>query len=78
MRLVFAGTPATAVPSLQALLASQKHEVVAVLTRPHARAGRGRHEVASPVEQVAAAAGGRGLTPTPPRPPALQPPQFEV
>jgi methionyl-tRNA formyltransferase len=69
MRLVFAGTPATAVPSLQALLASPKHEVVAVLTRPHARAGRGRHEVASPVEQVAAAAGVRVLTPTRPSDP---------
>jgi len=69
MRLVFAGTPATAVPSLQALLASEKHEVVAVLTRPHARAGRGRHEAASPVEQVAAAAGVRVLTPARPSDP---------
>ncbi len=41
MRLVFAGTPQTAVPSLDALLAS-RHEVVAVLTRPDAPAGRGR------------------------------------
>src|SRR5437763_758095 len=41
MRLVFAGTPQTAVPSLDALLAS-RHEVVAVVTRPDAPAGRGR------------------------------------
>ena len=41
MRLVFAGTPEVAVPSLDALLASA-HEVVAVLTRPDAPAGRGR------------------------------------
>jgi len=42
MRLVFAGTPQTAVPALDAVLAS-RHEVVAVLTRPDAPAGRGRH-----------------------------------
>lgn len=41
MRLVFAGTPAAAVPALSALISSD-HEVVAVLTRPDARAGRGR------------------------------------
>ncbi len=52
MRLVFAGTPEPAVPSLRALLASQ-HEVLAVLTRPDARAGRGRTMAASPVKQVA-------------------------
>ncbi|MFC5999745.1 methionyl-tRNA formyltransferase [Quadrisphaera sp. GCM10027208] len=52
MRLVVAGTPQAAVPSLLALLAS-RHEVVAVLTRPDARAGRGRRQVASPVKQVA-------------------------
>ena len=69
MRLVFAGTPVTAVPSLSALLGSQRHEVVAVVTRPHARAGRGRHEVASPVEQVAAAAGVPVLTPRRPSDP---------
>ena len=40
MRLVFAGTPEVAVPSLDALLASA-HEVVAVLTRP-GRPGRPR------------------------------------
>src|SRR5262245_44873333 len=40
MRLVFAGTPQTAVPALEALLAS-RHEVVAVVTRPAAPAGRG-------------------------------------
>ncbi|HEY7046534.1 MAG TPA: methionyl-tRNA formyltransferase [Jatrophihabitantaceae bacterium] len=69
MRLVFAGTPDTAVPSLRALLASERHEVAAVVTRPHARAGRGRHEVASPVEQVAAEAGVAVLTPRRPSDP---------
>jgi len=41
VRVLFAGTPAAAVPSLRALAASD-HEVVAVLTRPDAPAGRGR------------------------------------
>ena len=57
MRLVFAGTPEVAVPALDALLASD-HEVVAVVTRPDARAGRGRREVASPVAVRAAGAVG--------------------
>ena len=52
MRLVFAGTPEVAVPSLDALLASE-HEVVAVVTRPDAAAGRGRRLVASPVARRA-------------------------
>ncbi|WP_406833238.1 methionyl-tRNA formyltransferase [Pedococcus sp. KACC 23699] len=52
MRLVFAGTPEVAVPALSALHASD-HEVVAVVTRPDARAGRGRGLAASPVRQWA-------------------------
>lgn len=62
MRLVFAGTPQTAVPSLDALLAS-RHEVVAVVTRPDAPAGRGRKVDSSPVARLAAAAGIEMLTP---------------
>jgi methionyl-tRNA formyltransferase len=62
MRLVFAGTPQTAVPSLDALLAS-RHDVAAVLTRPDAPAGRGRHVEASPVARRAAAVGLEVLTP---------------
>src|SRR5690348_18456109 len=62
MRLVFAGTPETAVPALDALLAS-RHEVAAVVTRPDAPAGRGRKVEASPVAQRAAAAGLEVLTP---------------
>ena len=57
MRLVFAGTPATAVPTLEALLAHPVHEVVAVVTRPDRPAGRGRHVAASPVKETAVAAG---------------------
>ncbi len=56
MRLLFAGTPETAVPSLEALIAS-RHEVVAVLTRADAPAGRGRKLVPSPVRVAAEAAG---------------------
>jgi methionyl-tRNA formyltransferase len=56
VRLVFAGTPEAALPSLEAVLAS-RHEVAAVLTRPDARAGRGRALVPSPVARRAAEAG---------------------
>ncbi|UFU04546.1 methionyl-tRNA formyltransferase [Ruania suaedae] len=56
MRVVFAGTPAVAVPSLHAILASS-HEVVAVLTRPPAPAGRKRVLTPSPVHEAAEEAG---------------------
>jgi methionyl-tRNA formyltransferase len=56
VRVVFAGTPVVAVPSLEALAAS-RHDVVAALTRPDARAGRGRRVVRSPVAAWAAANG---------------------
>ncbi|MCT2588533.1 methionyl-tRNA formyltransferase [Streptomyces sp. N2-109] len=69
MRLVFAGTPEVAVPALDALLASGRHEVVAVVTRPDAPSGRGRHLVASPVAQRAAEAGIEVLRPARPRDP---------
>jgi len=62
VRIVFAGTPDPAVPSLQALLASQ-HEVVAVISRPDAPAGRGRKASASPIAQLAAESGIELLTP---------------
>lgn len=48
MRIIFAGTPETAVPSLTALIESE-HEVVAVITRPDAQSGRGRILTPSPV-----------------------------
>jgi methionyl-tRNA formyltransferase len=53
MRLVFAGTPEPALPSLRALIESDRHEVVAVLTRPDAPTGRGRRLAASPVAELA-------------------------
>ncbi|MEU7891457.1 methionyl-tRNA formyltransferase [Nonomuraea sp. NPDC049152] len=63
MRLVFAGTPETALPSLRALIDSPRHEVVAVVTRPDARAGRGRALHPSPVADLAAAEGIEVLRP---------------
>ncbi|MGI8667865.1 MAG: methionyl-tRNA formyltransferase, partial [Jatrophihabitans sp.] len=57
MRLLFAGTPEVALPSLRALLAHPVHEVVAVLTRPDARAGRGRELSPSPVAELGLQAG---------------------
>ena len=53
MRLIFAGTPEPAVPALRALIEHEGHEVVAVLTRPDARVGRGRSLKPSPVKAVA-------------------------
>ncbi|WP_411142830.1 methionyl-tRNA formyltransferase [Streptomyces sp. x-80] len=67
MRLVFAGTPEVAVPALDALIASDRHEVVAVVTRPDAPAGRGRRLVASPVAERAQEAGIEILKPARPR-----------
>ncbi|MCO1658787.1 methionyl-tRNA formyltransferase [Pseudonocardia humida] len=69
MRLVFAGTPAPAVPSLRALLDSPRHEVVAVVTRPDAPKGRGRRTARSPVGELADAAGVPVLTPRRPSEP---------
>jgi len=70
MRVVFAGTPQTAVPSLDELLRS-KHEVVAVLTRPDAPSGRGRQVGPSPVAERAASAGIEALKPASPRDPGF-------
>ncbi|MBT2443048.1 methionyl-tRNA formyltransferase [Streptomyces sp. ISL-36] len=67
MKLVFAGTPEVAVPALDALLASGRHEVAAVVTRPDAPAGRGRRLVASPVAERAEEAGIEVLKPARPR-----------
>ena len=70
MRLLFAGTPRAAVPALAALLAS-RHEVVAVLSRPDAPAGRGRRPAQSPVAALARERGLEVRTPPRPRDPAF-------
>mgnify|MGYP003537879601 CR=1 FL=1 len=56
MRLVFAGTPAVAVPSLRLLAASQ-HQLAGVITRVDAPLGRKRVLTASPVAEAAAELG---------------------
>ncbi len=52
LKIIFAGTPAFAASSLQALLNSE-HEVLAVYTQPDRPAGRGRKLTASPVKMLA-------------------------
>lgn len=71
MRVVFAGTPEPALPALRAIAASP-HELVGVITRPDAPAGRGRKLVASPVAQLAEELGVPVLKPDHPRDPAFQ------
>jgi methionyl-tRNA formyltransferase len=56
LAVVFAGTPAFALPSLEAI-AGSRHRVVAVLTQPDRPSGRGRHVTPSPVKERALALG---------------------
>ncbi len=51
MKILFAGTPEIAVPSLQAV--AMRFDVVGVLTNPDRRSGRGRSVSFSPVKQAA-------------------------
>ena len=71
MRLLFAGTPDVAVPTLDALVASP-HDVVAVLTREDAPAGRGRKLVPSPVRVRAEELGIEVITGRPRDPEVLE------
>ena len=71
MRLVFAGTPEAALPALDAVAASP-HELVAVVTRPDAPAGRGRRLTPSPVAARAEELGVPVLKPEHPRDPEFQ------
>lgn len=57
MRLVFCGTPDFAVPALERLIRSGEFQIEAVVTQPDRPRGRGLEMVASPVKQVALAAG---------------------
>jgi len=68
VRIVFAGTPAPALPSLRALLDSD-HDVIAVVSRPDVPTGRGRKIAAAPVSALAREAGVELLTPDSPRDP---------
>jgi methionyl-tRNA formyltransferase len=71
MRIVFAGTPAVTIPSLAAIAAS-RHELIAVVTRPDAPAGRGRQLMRSPAGAWADEHGIEVLTPQRPREPEFQ------
>ncbi|RHW24366.1 methionyl-tRNA formyltransferase [Nocardioides immobilis] len=71
MRVVFAGTPEVAVPALDAIAGSD-HELVGVVTRPDAPAGRGRKLTESPVAARAAELGVPVLKPDHPRDPEFQ------
>ena len=66
MRIVFAGTPEPALPSLRRLIDSPRHDVVAVLTRPDAAAGRRAKPAPSPVARLALEHGIPLLRPTRP------------
>lgn len=57
MKILFAGTPEPAAVTLEYLLTGSEHEVVAVLTQPDARRGRGRSLHPSRVVEVADAHG---------------------
>src|SRR5947209_9631055 len=56
LRVVFFGTPAFAVPTLDALVSS-RHTVVGAVTQPDRPRGRGQQTTASPVKEAALAAG---------------------
>ena len=71
MRVVFAGTPEPALPALEAV-ADSAHELVGVVTRPDAPAGRGRRLTPSPVGARAEALGVPVLKPEHPRDPEFQ------
>jgi len=53
VRILFAGTPEPALPSLQRLIDSPNHDVIAVLTRPDAASGRRARLTPSPVAAFA-------------------------
>jgi methionyl-tRNA formyltransferase len=53
IKTVFFGTPEFAVPSLRRLLADDRFQVIAVVTQPDRRRGRGNDLVPSPIKQVA-------------------------
>src|SRR4051794_20675592 len=71
MRVVFAGTPEVAVPALNAI-ANSSHELVGVITRPDAPAGRGRKLTPSPVAIRAEELGVPVFKPVHPKDPEFQ------
>jgi len=71
VRLVFLGSPPFAVPVLARVLASGRHEVRALVTRPDKPQGRGRKVEGSPLVALARADGVRVLQPTTTKDPAF-------
>ncbi len=63
MRIVFLGTPVSAVPSLRALI-DAGHDVPLVVTQPDRPRGRSSHLIAPPVKVFAAAQGIESMQPT--------------
>ncbi len=63
MRIIFMGTPDFAMPTLEALIASN-HEIVAVYSQPPRPAGRGLRQTPSPVQLLAEKNGIPVFTPT--------------
>jgi methionyl-tRNA formyltransferase len=57
LRIIFCGTPAFAVPSLERLIAEPEFEIAGVVTQPDRPRGRGREVHGSPVKEAAVAAG---------------------
>jgi methionyl-tRNA formyltransferase len=57
MNVVFLGTPAFAVPTLESLLSASDIEVLCVLSQPDRPSGRGQKLLPTPVKTVAQAAG---------------------
>ncbi|MBF2078696.1 MAG: methionyl-tRNA formyltransferase [Synechococcales cyanobacterium T60_A2020_003] len=53
MKVVFFGTPQFAVPTLQRLLDHERFDVLAVVTQPDKRRGRGNDLIPSPVKAIA-------------------------
>ena len=55
MRVIFFGTPQFAVPTLEALINHPQIELLAVVTQPDKRRGRGNDLIPSPVKKIALA-----------------------
>lgn len=73
LRILFCGTPQFAVPSLQALLADQRFEILSVITQPDRARGRGQEVSFSPVKQIARDANIPVLQPEKIRAPEFEP-----
>src|SRR5689334_14380797 len=53
MRIIFAGSGEFGLPTLKALVADRRHEIVLVISQPDRPAGRGRHLTPTPISKLA-------------------------